>query len=116
MTARVLLQGHARLGSWIAIEVRLQNDGPSISGELRLQGGSPGRDAVLDRRPARQPIRQDAGSSTPSRPSFGQQLEVVLVSGDETLARQKVAVTIHDAGQLIVGVVAEQRAGDRRRA
>src|SRR5204863_4312686 len=42
MTARVLLQGHVRLGSWIAIQVHLHNDGPSVNGELRLQGGSEG--------------------------------------------------------------------------
>src|SRR5262249_35927519 len=40
-------------------------------------------------------------------PSFGQQLEVSLVSGANVIARQKVAVTIHDPTQLVVGVVAE---------
>ena len=39
-------------------------------------------------------------------PSFGQELEVLLVSGDQTVARKKVAFTVHDATQLIVGVVA----------
>jgi hypothetical protein len=42
MEARVLLQGHARVGSWLAIDVRLTNDGAPITGELRLQGGSQG--------------------------------------------------------------------------
>ena len=40
MNARVLLQGHARAGSWAAIEVDLQNDGPPIVGELQMDGGS----------------------------------------------------------------------------
>jgi len=109
MTARVLLQGHARLGSWIAIQVHLHNDGPSVSGELRLQGGTQGgtRYATL--------VQLDSPSDKDwilyaQPPSFGQQLEVVLASGSNVIARQKVAVTIHDPGQLIVGVVADTTA------
>jgi hypothetical protein len=106
MTARVLLQGHARLGSWIAIEVHLVNDGPSISGEIRLQGGSQGgtrfATAVQLDSPADKTWVLHA-----QPPSFGQQLEVQLVSKDAVVLRQKVAVTIHDPGQLVVGVIAE---------
>ena len=40
MNARVLLQGHARTSAWAAIEVDLQNDGPPIRGELRMDGGA----------------------------------------------------------------------------
>ena len=43
MEARILLGGHARLGSWVAISVHLKNDGPAVSGELRLAGGSQGQ-------------------------------------------------------------------------
>jgi hypothetical protein len=110
MTARVLLQGHARLGSWIAIEVRLQNNGPAITGELRLQGGTQGG--------TRYSIAVDLPSPSDKTwilhaqpPSFGQQLEVVLASGSNVILRQKVAVTIHDANQLIVGVVADNPPG-----
>jgi hypothetical protein len=106
MTARVLLQGHARLGSWIAIEVHLVNSGPSISGELRLQGGAQGGTRYATA------VQLDSPSDKTwilhaQPPSFGQQLEVLLASGGNVLLRQKVAVTIHDPGQLIVGVVAE---------
>ncbi|HEX2755621.1 MAG TPA: hypothetical protein VHM48_09165 [Candidatus Limnocylindrales bacterium] len=106
MTARVLLQGHARLGSWIAIEVHLVNSGPSISGEIRLQGGSQGGTRYATA------VQLDSPSDKTwvlhaQPPSFGQQLEVVLVGGGQILLRQKVAVTIHDPGQLVVGVVAE---------
>ena len=106
MTARVLLQGHARLGSWIAIEVHLVNSGPSIGGELRLQGGSQGGTRYATA------VQLDSPSDKTwilhaQPPSFGQQLEVVLVSGGQILLRQKVAVTIHDPSQLIVGVIAE---------
>jgi hypothetical protein len=110
MTARVLLQGHARLGSWIAIEVHLRNNGPAITGELRLQGGTQGG--------TRYSIAVELASPSDKTwilhaqaPSFGQQLEVVLANGPTVILRQKVAVTIHDPGQLIVGVVAEKSAG-----
>jgi hypothetical protein len=124
MTARILLQGHARIGSWIAIEVHLVNNGPSISGELRLQGGSQGGTRFATA------VQLDSPSDKTwilhaQPPSFGQQLEVQLVSAGQVLLRQKVAVTIHDQGQLIVGVVAgepeppgrpEPGAGGRRAA
>jgi hypothetical protein len=106
MTARVLLQGHARLGSWIAIEVHLVNQGPSISGELRLQGGSQGGTRYATA------VQLDSPSDKTwilhaQPPSFGQQLEVQLVAKDQVILRQKVAVTLHDPGQLVVGVIAE---------
>ncbi|MEO5939390.1 MAG: hypothetical protein ABIZ72_00715, partial [Candidatus Limnocylindrales bacterium] len=106
MTARVLLQGHARLGSWIAIEVHLVNSGPSISGEIRLQGGSQGGTRYATA------VQLDSPSDKTwilhaQPPTFGQQLEVVLASGNAILLRQKVAVVIHDPGQLTVGVIAE---------
>src|SRR3972149_1467274 len=45
MTARALVGGHVRVGAWSAVEVDLANDGPAISGELRLGGGQPGAPA-----------------------------------------------------------------------
>lgn len=110
MTARVLLQGHARLGSWIAIEVHLVNNGPSISGEIRLQGGTQGGTRYATA------VQLDSPSDKTwilhaQPPSFGQQLEVALVSGGRPILRQKVAVKLHDAAQLVVGVVAENGPG-----
>lgn len=110
MDARALLQGHSRVGSWLAIEVHLQNDGAPIVGELRLQGGAQGG--------TRFSLPIDLASPADKKfilyaqpPSFGQQLEVLLVSGDQTVARKKVAFTVHDATQLIVGVVAARPQG-----
>ena len=40
MTARALLQGHVRQGSWFAIAVDLENAGPAVTGELRVAGGA----------------------------------------------------------------------------
>jgi hypothetical protein len=107
MTARVLLQGHARPGSWIAIEVHLVNAGPSISGELRLQGGSQGGTRYATAVQLDSPSDKTWILHAQPPAQFGPQLEVDLVSNDQVLLRQKVAVTVHDPGQLIVGVVAE---------
>jgi hypothetical protein len=110
MTARVLLQGHARLGSWLAIEVRLQNEGAPVTGELRLQGGSQGgtRFSV----PVDLPSPSDKRYTLYAQPpSFGQQIEVLLVVGDKTVTSQKVAFTVHDLTQMTIGVVAAQPAG-----
>jgi hypothetical protein len=110
LDARVLLQGHARLGSWLAIEVRLQNEGTPVVGELRLLGGSQGgtRFSV----PVDLPSPSDKRYTLYAQPpSFGQEIEVLLMVGDQTLARQKVAFTIHDVNQLTIGVVAAQPAG-----
>ena len=111
MDARVLLEGHARIGSWLAIEVRVTNDGPPVSGELRLQGGAQGgtRFSV----PVDLPSPSDKIYVLHAQPpSFGQQLEVLLVvNQDEVVARQKVAFTVHDIAQLMVGVVAAQPQG-----
>ncbi len=106
MRANVLLQGHARLGSWIAVHVHLKNDGPSVTGELRLQGGSQGGTRYAIPVELASPADKD-WTLYAQPPSFGQQLEVVFASGTTVIARQKVAVTIHDPSQLIVGVVAE---------
>ena len=71
MEARVLLGGHARLGSWIAIAVHLKNDGPAVTGELRLAGGTQGQTQFGDARRPADPVRQDATSCTPSRRRSG---------------------------------------------
>ena len=111
MDARVLLQGHARLGSWMAIEVHLQNDGPSVVGELRLQGGSQGG--------TRYAVPVDLASPSDKRWILYAQPPRVRAARSRScssaatrrIASKKVAFTVHDANQLIVGVVAEQPAG-----
>lgn len=107
MTARVLLQGHTRVGSWMAISVQLENSGPAVSGELRMDGGSTTatRFSVVVDLPtnARQTYVLHAQA-----PVFGRTVEVDLVSNGATIAKQTVSYLVHDAGQLIVGVLAER--------
>ena len=107
MTARVLLQGHARIGSWMAIEVQLKNDGPSIVGELRMDGGSTSQ--------TRFSMRVDLPTDSQKTyvlhaqpPAFGRNLKVDLMANGSSIATQTVAYLVHDAGQLVVGVLAER--------
>ncbi|HSL34985.1 MAG TPA: hypothetical protein VK871_15135 [Candidatus Limnocylindrales bacterium] len=110
MEARVLLEGHARIGSWLAVEVRLRNEGVPVVGELRLQGGTQG--GTRFSMPVDLPSPSDKVFTLHAQPpSFGQQLEVLLAVGDAVVARQKVAFAVHDATALTVGVVADQPQG-----
>ena len=110
MSAKTLLQGHARIGSWMAIQVELSNSGPAIKGELRLSGGSSGRTrfSVPVDLPttARQSYLLHA-----QPPAFGRAVKVELISGDKSLASAEVSYLVHDANQLVVGIVAEKPDG-----
>ncbi|HUG31043.1 MAG TPA: hypothetical protein VMQ65_11080, partial [Candidatus Limnocylindria bacterium] len=110
MSARILLQGHARAGSWAAIEVTLQNDGPRIEGELRMDGGaqSNARYAMA--------VKMETGSRQTyvlhaQPPAFGRNVTVDLVAGDQVIDSVSVAYLVHDSTQLVVGVLAERPAG-----
>jgi hypothetical protein len=110
MEARVLLEGHARVGSWLAIEVRLRNEGVPIVGELRLQGGTQG--GTRFSMPVDLPTTSDKVFALHAQPpSFGQKLEVVLAVGDRIVARAPVAFTVHEPTKLTIGVVAAQSQG-----
>ncbi|MER3418277.1 MAG: hypothetical protein C4343_04035 [Chloroflexota bacterium] len=106
--ARALLAGHARAGGWIAVAVDLANTGPPISGELRAASGPNARASFA------RVVELPTGSQKREilyvqSPSYGERLQLTLVRGTETLARAPLEVTVHDAGQLVVGVVAERR-------
>jgi hypothetical protein len=107
MEARVLLNGQARVGSWMAIDIRLKNDGPPINGELRMTGGAAGRTrfgTLVDI-----PTQSDKTYRLYAQPpGFGSDLEVGLVEGASTIATASAEYTVHQVGQMLVGVVAEQ--------
>lgn len=107
MEAAVMLDGHGRVGSWMAIEVRLRNDGPAMTGELRLTGGMQRKTtfgAAVDLPPQSNQVHLLYAQP----PAFGGVLDVELVAGGRTVATTPVAFTVHDQSQLVVGVVAEQ--------
>jgi hypothetical protein len=110
MEAHALLAGNARIGSWMAIQVHLVNDGPAISGELRLAGGTQGQTRFGTS--ADLPTQSDKTYVLYAQPpAFGSELEVTLVQGDQKVASSKVKFSIHDATQLMVAVVAEHPDG-----
>lgn len=110
MEAHALLSGNARIGSWMAIQVHLVNNGPAVTGELRLAGGTQGQTrfgTAVDL-----PTQSDKRYVLYAQPpAFGSQLEVILVDGDRKVVSTKVKFAIHDATQLVVAVVAERPEG-----
>lgn len=110
MNARILLQGHARTSAWAAIQVDLQNDGPPIRGELRMDGGSQNN--------ARFAMAVDLPTSSRKTyilhaqpPAFRRNVEVTLVENEQVIEKVTVAYLVHDATQLVVGVIAERPQG-----
>ena len=110
MEARVLLDGHVRTGSWMAVEVHLTNTGPAISGELRLNGGAQSR--VRFGTTVDLPTDSDKTYLLYAQPpAFGRDIELSLVSGSEKIASVKASFTVHDPTQLVIGIVAERPEG-----
>ena len=84
-------------GSWMAIEVDLDERRASRSGELRLAGGAQGRTRFGDagRPPDRVATRPT--SCMPSRRRSGARSRSSLVSGATTIATTKATYLVHDA-------------------
>ena len=91
MNARALLQGHVRTGSWFAVAVDVENAGPTVNGELRINGG------VDSRTRFGTPVELATGSRKQyilyaQPPTFGGKMKVQLVSGDKVVSEATVAV------------------------
>ena len=109
MTARALIQGHVRQGAWFAIAVDVQNGGPTVTGELRVGGGTDSRTRFGT------PVELATGSRKTyilyaQPPTFGGSVKVQLVNGEQVIAEAQVAIALHDQAQLVVGVVSENPA------
>jgi hypothetical protein len=99
--------GHVRPGAWTAVDVLVENDGPSVTGELLIRGPQQGQsrygvDANVPNG-ARQRYTLYAQTAL-----FGSRLNVDLVNGTDVLATQQVKITSHDAYTPIVAIIAEQ--------
>jgi len=106
--AHALLGGNVRPGSSAAVDVTLSNDGPPVSGEVRIsapatQSQSRYGTQVELANGARQHFVLYAQTAL-----FGSKLDVDVVSGDQVLASQQVSIRSHDAYNPIVAVVAER--------
>jgi hypothetical protein len=103
----IRLGGHVRIGSWMAVSVHLTNDGPPVTGELRISAGTQGSTRFATA--VDLPTQSDKTYVLYAQPpAFGSQLEVVLVDGERTIASAKPKYTSHDNSQLVVAVVAER--------
>lgn len=108
--ARALLGGHVRPGAWTAVDVLVSNDGPAVTGELRIRGTQQtqsqyGVEADLPSG-ARQRFTLYAQTAL-----FGSRVNIDLVSGEQVAATQQVRISSHDAFSPIVAVVAEKPEG-----
>ncbi|MEP7361482.1 MAG: hypothetical protein ABI744_07875, partial [Chloroflexota bacterium] len=110
INARALLGGNVRPGSWTAVAVHVENTGPSIDGEMRIDSGQDtgsryGLEVHLPSG-AKQDLTLYAQTAI-----FGSRVNVDLVVGDQVIARQQVPIKSHDSYNPIIAVVAEQPQG-----
>ncbi|MEZ4597087.1 MAG: hypothetical protein R3C32_09760 [Chloroflexota bacterium] len=107
MTARPLMGGNVRPGSWMGVRVHLENDGPAVRGELRLSDG------------AQRGSRYSIGVELPTgarqdhllyaQPSWsGGRLTASLVEGGVSLIDQRVVLTAIDPYTTTIVIVAER--------
>lgn len=110
LEARVLMDGHVRIGAWAAVDVRVRNDGPPVQGELRLTGRQQGRSTygvLVDL-----PTGSDKRYTLYAQPSiFGRGLSVSLFQGAAETAKVELPVTAHDSSVPIIAIVAEREQG-----
>lgn len=111
MQATVLLAGHTRLSAWAAIRVDLVNDGPAVTGELRITGGNQGRTRYS--LPVDLPTGSNKRVTMYAQPSpFRSTFELTLVAADGTqVAISSLKVVSHDLYSPLIGVVAERPQG-----
>lgn len=108
--ARALLGGHVRPGAWTAVDVTVSNDGPAVSGELRIRGQEAGRSQYGVQAELANGARQRFTLYAQTA-LFGSRVNVDLVSGDQVLATQQVPIKSNDAYTPMVAVVAERPEG-----
>jgi hypothetical protein len=90
----------------MAIEVHLRNDGPPVTGELRLTAGSGARTSFG--------VAVDMPTGSDKRyvvyaqpPNFGASLDVSLVASGAVVTKASVAYELHQTNQTLIGVVAD---------
>ena len=108
MTARSLAGGNVRVGAWSAIEVDVANDGPAISGELRLasdQAASSSYAALVDLPTGSR--KRYVLYAQPSHLRARPRRDAGFGRGDRS-RKADVPITAHDQYQSVIGVVAEE--------
>ncbi len=107
LRAEPLLGGAVRPGSWMGVRVHLANEGPAVTGELRLTGGQ-GRDSRYS-----VAVELPTGARQEhllyGQPTWaGGRVIVSLVDGPSTLAEQRLQLISVDPWTTSVVIVAER--------
>lgn len=105
--ATPLLGGHVRPGAWSAVNVVVTNNGPAVSGELRIRGPAQTQSRygveVELANGAKQQFTLYAQTAL-----FGSRVNIELVDNDSrVLQTQQVRINSHDAYSPTAGVIAE---------
>jgi hypothetical protein len=107
LTARPLMGGSVRPGSWLGVQVHLENDGPAVRGELRLTGGAQQGSRYSTEVELPTGARQD--HLLYAQPAWsGARLTASLVVDEDVRAEQRVALTTLDPYITTVFIVAER--------
>lgn len=110
MTAKPMLGGNVRPGSWAGFRIHLENDGPTVSGELHITGGAQGDSSYGTTVELPTGARQD--QLLYAQPNwFSGRLVLSLVSGANVVATQNLSVSVLDPYTPTVVVVAEHPEG-----
>ena len=110
IVGHALLGGHVRPGAWAAVAVHVENDGPTVAGELRIRSSQQGRSHYGREVELPNGARQDHTLYAQTA-LFGSRLNIDFVSGDQTLVTREVQVRSHDAYAPIVAILAERPEG-----
>src|SRR5687768_15750011 len=110
LEGRALLGGHVRPGAWVAVIVHVENDGPTIAGELRIRSSQQGRSQYGRVVELVNGARQDHTLYAQTA-LFGSRLNIDFVSDGQTLVTREVQVKSHAAYAPIVALVAERPEG-----
>ncbi len=110
INARALLGGNVRPGAWTAVDVEIANNGPAVTGELRIRGQREGRSqyGIVVELPTGARQRYTLYAQTAF---FGRTVLVDFVSAEQAVASQTVQIQSHDAYSPIVAVIAERPEG-----
>jgi hypothetical protein len=107
MTAEAMLGGKVRPGEWAAVRVHVENDGPTMEGELRIASAEAGASTYGVTVQLAPGARQD--HILYGKPGFfGSRLRITLMSGDSVVASHDAPVEVATFEAFGVYVVAER--------
>jgi hypothetical protein len=112
MSARAGLDGVARVGTWVPLEVELTNGGDDLQGEIQVRVEDARRQGVYGRAPTVYSLPVDLPRKSHKRltmevlfPSTSNRLQVTLVSAGQQVLQHDVSMTRVALGDFLCGIV-----------